>query len=65
MAAEGGFEIVRAERQEQMTQGVHGRGAREAGTEDSVQAIALQGDERDDLLVRRRAREHGEDREQQ
>jgi len=65
MAAEGGFEIVRAERQEQVAQGVHRRGAPEAGAEDDVQALALQSDERDDLLVGRRAREHGENRKQQ
>ncbi len=48
-----------------MAQGVHGRSAPEAGTEDGVQALALQGDEGDDLLVRGRARKRGEDREQQ
>ncbi len=65
MTAERGFEIVTAECQEQVAQGGHRRGAPEAGTEDGVQALALQGDERDDLLVGGRARQHGEDREQQ
>ena len=48
-----------------MAQSVHDRGMPEAGVEDGVQALALQGNESDDLLVRGRAREHGEDREQQ
>ena len=65
MAAERGFEIVAAKRQEQMAQGVHHWSAPEAGTEDGVQALALQGDEGDDLLVGGRARQHGKNREQQ
>ncbi len=65
MAAEGGFEIVRAKCQEQVAQGVHRRSTPEDGAEDGVQALALQGDEGGDLLVGRRARKRGEDREQQ
>src|SRR3954468_3805559 len=65
MVAEGGFEIVTAERQEQVAQGVHGRGAPEAGAEDGIQALALEGDKGDDLLVGGRTCECGEDREQQ
>lgn len=60
-----GFEIVTAERQEQVTQGVHGRSTPEAGTEDRVQAIALEGDEGNDALVGSRACQDSEDREQQ
>ena len=60
-----GFEIVAAERQEQVAQRVHRRSAPETGTEDGVQALALEGDEGDDLLVGGRARKRGEDREQQ
>jgi hypothetical protein len=65
MAAERGFEIVVAERQEQVPQGVDRRSAPKASAEDGVQALALQGDEGDDLLVGGRARKRGEDREQQ
>jgi hypothetical protein len=63
--AEGGLQIVAVERQEEMPQRVHGRGAPEAGAEDGVQALALQGDEGDDAAVGGRPREHGEDRGQQ
>jgi len=65
MVAEGCFEIVTAEGQEQVAQGVDRRSAPEAGAEDGVQALALQGDEGDDLLVGDRARKRGQDREQQ
>ncbi len=65
VAAEGCFEIVAAERQDQVAQGVQGRSAPEAGAEDGVQALALQGDEGDDLPVGGRARKRGQDREQQ
>ena len=51
--------------QEQVTQGVHRRSTPEAGAEDGIQALALQGHEGDDLLVRRRARKRGQYREQQ
>jgi len=37
----------------------------EAGAKDAVQALALQGDKGDDLLVGGRARKRGQDREQQ
>jgi hypothetical protein len=53
MAAEGGFEIVPLERQEQTAQRVHRRRPAEAGAEGGVQA--LDGDEGDDLLVGGRA----------
>ena len=65
MAAERRFEIVAAQRQEQVAQRVHRRSAPEAGAEDGVQALALQGDEGNDLLIGGRARKRGEDREQQ
>ena len=48
-----------------MPQRVDRRSTPEAGAEDSVQALALQGNERDDLLVGGRARKRGQDREQQ
>ncbi len=59
------MKFPRATRQLNQPQGVHRWGAPEAGTEDGVQALALQGDEGDDLLVEGRARQHGKDREQQ
>src|SRR5690242_3946773 len=65
MAAEGGLEIITAERQEQMAQGVHRRSPPEAGAKDRVQALALQGDEGDDPLIGGGTRQHGKDREQQ
>ena len=65
MATERGFEIIAAKRQEQVAQRVHRRSAPEAGAEDGVQALALQSDKGDDLLVGRRARKRGKDREQQ
>ncbi len=65
VVAEGCFEIVAAERQEQVAQGVDRRSAPEAGAEDGVQAPALQGDEGDDLLIGRCARKRRQDREQQ
>lgn len=65
MAAERRFEIVAAERQEQVPQGVDRRSAPEAGAEDGVQALALRGDKGDDLLAGGRARKRGEDQEQQ
>ncbi len=43
MVAEGCFEIVAAERQEQMAQGVDRRSAPEAGTENGVQAARAAG----------------------
>jgi len=48
-----------------VAQGVHDRGTREAGTEDGVQAPALQGDEGDDRLGGGCARGRGQNREQQ
>ena len=65
MATERGFEVVTAECEEQMAQRVHRRSTSKAGAKDDVQALALQGDEGDDLLVGGRARKRGEDREQQ
>ena len=65
MAAEGGFEIVPLERQEQTAQRVHRRRPAEAGAEGGVQAVALDGDEGDDLLVGGRACQNRENREQQ
>ena len=51
MTAEGGLEIVPLERQEQTAQRVHRRCPAQAGAEGSGQAVALNGDEGDDLLV--------------
>ena len=65
MAAEGALEIVLVERQEQTAQRVHGRRPSEARPEGSVQAVALDGDEGDDLLVGGRPRQNRENREQQ
>ena len=65
MVAESSFEVVAVKRQEEMTQGVHGRRPPEAGAEDRVQAAALESDEGDDPLVGGRSREHGENGEQQ
>ncbi len=56
---------MKVKRQEQVPQCVHRRSAPEAGAEDGVQALVLQGNEGDDLPIRRRARKRGEDREQQ
>ena len=65
MAAEDRFEIVTAERQEQMAQRVDRRSTSEIGIEDGVQALALEGNEGNDFLVGGCARQHGENREQQ
>src|SRR5215213_3600270 len=65
MAAEGGLEIVPAERQEQVAQGVHGWSPPEAGAKDRVQALALESDKGDDPLVGECTRQHGENGEQQ
>src|SRR5215216_3620982 len=65
MAAEGSLEIVAAERQEEVAQGVHGRSPPNAGAKGGVQAVALDSDEGDDLLVRGRTRQNRENREQQ
>ena len=65
MTAEGGLEIVLVERQEQTAQRVHGWRPSEARPEGSVQAVALDGDEGDDLLVGGRPCENRENREQQ
>ena len=65
MAAEGTLRIVPIERQERTAQGVHRRRPAEAGAEGGVQAVALDGDEGDDLLVGGRPRENRENREQQ
>ncbi len=65
VAAERSFEIVTAERQEQMAQRVDRWSTPEAGCKDAVQALALKGDEGDDLLVGGRARKRGQDRQQQ
>jgi hypothetical protein len=64
MAAEGGLEIVPAEREEEIAQGVHGRSPPKAGPEGSVQAAALDGDEGDDLLVGGCTRQNCENLEQ-
>ena len=49
MVAEGGFDLVTVERQEQVAQRVHGRGAPEAGAEDGIQALAMEADKGADL----------------
>src|SRR4051812_22013123 len=65
MAPEGALEIVLVERQEQTAQRVHGWPPSEARPEGSVQAVALDGDEGDDLLVGGRPRQNRKNREQQ
>src|SRR3954447_20693551 len=65
MTAESSLEIVPLERQEQTAQRVHGWRSSEARPEGSVQAIALDGDEGDDLLVGGRTRQNRQNREQQ
>src|SRR3954462_4912244 len=65
MVTEGDLEIVPAERQEEITQGVHGRSAPKAGPKGRIQAVALDGDEGDDPLVGGRTRQDREHREQQ
>src|SRR3954467_7855726 len=62
MAAEGSLEIVPLE---QTAQRVHRRCPAQAGAEGGVQAVALNGDEGDDLLVGGRPRQNRENREQQ
>src|SRR3954471_5374186 len=62
---EGSLEIVPLERQEQTAQRVHGRCPSEARPEGSVQAVARDGDEGDDLLVGGRTRQNRQNREQQ
>jgi hypothetical protein len=65
MATEGGFEIVPLERQEQTAQRIHRRRPAQAGAEGGIQAVALDRDEGDDLLVGGRACQNRENREQQ
>jgi hypothetical protein len=65
MAAEGVLEIVPAERQEHMTQRVHGRSPPEAHPEGRIQAVALDCDEGDDLLIGGRPCQNRQNREQQ
>src|SRR4051795_10799778 len=65
MTPEGALEIILVERQEQTAQLVHRRCPSEARPEGSVQAVALDGDEGDDLLVGGRTRQNRQNREQQ
>jgi hypothetical protein len=58
MAAESGFEIDRIEREEEIAQGVDRRSAPEVGTKGGVQALPVNRDEGDDMLVRGRPGEH-------
>src|SRR4051795_12231012 len=62
MMTEGGLEVGWVERQDEVAQGVESRRAAEAGPEDLVQALTVQADERDDALIRGRARQDGQDR---
>jgi hypothetical protein len=55
MTAEGGLEIVPLERQEQTAQRIHRRRPAQAGAEGGIQAVALDRDEGDDLVVGGRA----------
>jgi len=65
MAAESGFEIGRVERQQQIAQRVERRSAAEAGTENLVQALAMDADEGDDALIRGCPGQNCEDGEEQ
>jgi hypothetical protein len=65
MVTEGDLKIVPAERQEEITQGVHDRSAPKAGPKGSIQAVALDGNEGDDPLVGGCPRQDREHREQQ
>ena len=51
VATKGSLEIGWVERQDEVAQGVESRCAAEAGSEDLVQALTVQADERDDALV--------------
>jgi len=60
MASEDALEIVPVEPQEQTAQRVHGRCPSEARPKGAIQAVALDGDEGDDLLVGGRTRQNRE-----
>jgi len=51
MTTEGSLKVGWIERQDEVAQGVESRSTAEAGTEDLVQALTVQADERDDALV--------------
>src|SRR5215218_2968352 len=51
VATEGSLEVGWIERQDEVAQGVESRSTAEAGTEDLVQALTVQADERNDALV--------------
>ena len=63
VATEDSLKIGWVERQDEIAQGVESRRASEAGTEDLVQALTMQADERDDALIRGRACQDGQDSE--
>ena len=65
MAAKGRLQGVGIERHEQVAQGVHRWRTSEPGTEEGVEALAVDGHEGDDALVRGRPGQHSQDREQQ
>ena len=65
VAAKGRLEIRRVEGEEEITQGVHGRSTPEPRAEDGVQALPVHAHEGDDALIRARACQHGQDREQE
>ena len=64
VATEGHLEIGWVERQNENAQGVESRCTSEACSEGLVQALTVQADERDDALIRGRARQDGQDREE-
>jgi hypothetical protein len=63
VATEDSLEIGWVERQDEIAQGVESWSAAEAGTEGLVQALTMQADERDDALIRGRARQDSQDGE--
>ena len=64
MVAEGGLDLGRIERVEEGAQGVDGRCATEAGTEDGVEPLAMRADEQADAAVGSRPGEDGQHREE-
>ena len=65
VAAEGGLDLGRVERVQEVAQRVHGRGPSQAGAEGGVQALAMDADEDQDAAVGGGARQDGQHGEQQ
>lgn len=59
VAAKGGLQIGRVEREKEVPQGVDSRSTPEASAEDGVQALTMHLYEGDDALIRGRTRQHG------